>query len=133
MKLFIAQALVLAGIAVVHIAALQWYLYWHFVWLDVPVHFAGGVWLALMGSWILLRAGQEMRVETVFSIVVVLSIAWEIFELAAGIPREANFLFDTVLDLTMDMAGAILGFLLARALAGRGTISLNEEVQSSAS
>lgn len=116
LALFILQAAVLVLIAVTHLSALQWSLYWYYIWLDVPMHFAGGAWLALAGSWLLLRFGYKHDVLPVFTFVIVGSIGWEIFEVWAGVARESNFLFDTVLDLTMDVAGGIVGFIFARAL-----------------
>lgn len=113
LKLFILQSFVIVVIGVVHVTALQHSLYWHYVWLDVPVHFLAGLWLALAGSWMLLRGGQKMEVSTVFSIVVVLGLAWEIFEFAAGVPIEESFALDTVIDLTMDVFGGVLGFIIA--------------------
>ena len=53
----------------------------------------------------------------------VIGVAWEVFEIFAGIPREANFAFDTSLDLTMDFIGALAGFALARYLVRDGTIN----------
>lgn len=133
LKLFVAQAFLLVLIAVTHIAAIQWSLYWHYIWLDVPVHFAGGMWLALAGAWMFLRANMKLEVTTIFSLVIILSIAWEIFELAAGVPIEESFALDTVIDLTMDVFGGILGFLIAHSLSTHATIPLNEETENSTS
>ncbi len=128
-RLFILQTLVVALIGVIHLAALRHSLYWHYVWLDLPVHFLGGVWLALAGTWLLLRSGMRAEVPIIFSIVIIGSIAWEIFELAAGVPIERNFALDTVIDLTMDVAGGILGFILARLSILHGTIARHGETQ----
>ena len=127
LALFISQAALFALIFGTHFIALKGALYWHYVWLDVPLHFAGGIWLALAGSWALLAAGRRLDERLVFTFVILGSIAWEIFEAVIGTQREANFLFDTVLDLTMDMTGAIIGFMLARLFAHRGTILPNED------
>jgi hypothetical protein len=133
LNLFIVQTIVIVLIGITHVSALQWSLYWHYIWLDVPVHFAGGLWLALAGSWMLLRGGQRMEVSTVFSMVVFLGVAWEVFELAAGVPMEENFALDTVIDLTMDVLGGVFGFIIAKSLARHDTISLNEEAETSSS
>ncbi|HWO07599.1 MAG TPA: hypothetical protein VNM40_03370 [Candidatus Paceibacterota bacterium] len=116
-RLFILQALVVALIAAVHITALQWSLYWHYVWLDVPVHFAGGLWIALITSWFLLRTRTTAEMKTVFAVVILVSVAWEIFELAAGVPIEENFALDTSIDLTMDILGGLCGFFVAHKVA----------------
>jgi len=131
--IFILQAAVLVLIAATHLSALQWSLYWYFVWLDVPVHFAGGAWLALAGSWLLLRFGYGHEVRYVFMIVIAGSIGWELFEAWAGVPRDSNFLFDSVLDLTMDVAGGIVGFILARAFIVHDTIVRHEAIENDSS
>ncbi len=128
-RLFILQTLVIALIGAIHVSAIRHSLYWHYVWLDVPVHFLGGMWLALAGTWLLLRAGIKAEVPSIFSLVVAGAIAWEIFELAAGIPIEKNFALDTVIDLTMDVAGGIMGYIVARVLTGRDTIVRHEEIK----
>jgi hypothetical protein len=74
-----------------------------------------------------------MEVSTIFSVVIVMSLAWEIFELAAGVPIEENFALDTAIDLTMDVFGGIVGYAIARQLAKRDTILPNEEAEISAS
>lgn len=127
--LFILQAALFALIFGTHFIALEGALYWKYVWMDVPLHFAGGLWLALASAWALLALKRPLDERFIFSFVILGSIAWEIFEALIGSPREANFLFDTVLDLTMDMAGAIAGFMLARLFAARGTIIRHEETQ----
>jgi glycopeptide antibiotics resistance protein len=42
--------------------------------------------------------------------IILVGIGWEIFELSTGIPREENFVFDTTLDLIMDLIGACVGW-----------------------
>jgi hypothetical protein len=115
-RLFFLQAAVIATIGATHLAALQWYLYWHLPWLDVPVHFLGGMWIALAAAFIFVRITNVIRADAVFASVAFLGIAWEVFEMWAGIPREANFIFDTSLDLCMDALGGICGFVIARHL-----------------
>ena len=41
-------------------------------------------------------------------------VAWEIFEIATGAPREANYISDTALDLLMDSLGALVAYGTAR-------------------
>ncbi len=107
-------------VAVVHVIALELYLYWRFPWFDVPMHVLGGLCAAL-GYSILPFIGlrKRGRYETLLwyiGAVLVIGIAWEVFEYAAGISlvREANFILDTVLDLCMDLAGGLIGYGVAR-------------------
>lgn len=114
--LFFLQAAVLALVGAVHVVAIQYYLYWHYIWLDIPVHFLGGVWAALVALWFIAAFGLPQRVLLVMAAVLAISIGWEVFEVMAGVPMEANFALDTSIDLTMDTLGAVLGFFLGRRL-----------------
>ena len=42
---------VLIGIALLHICGVFFYLYWHFWWYDIVLHFLGGLWVALMALY----------------------------------------------------------------------------------
>ncbi|OHB19781.1 MAG: hypothetical protein A2854_03990 [Parcubacteria group bacterium RIFCSPHIGHO2_01_FULL_56_18] len=120
--LFILQAVLIAIVGAVHIIALRLYLYWLFPWLDTFVHFAGALWVALAAVWLLAALHQQTSFIRILVILVLVSIGWELFEFWGGIPREANFAFDTSLDLLMDSLGGISGYLLARRIVARDTI-----------
>lgn len=107
-------------VAVVHVIALELYLYWRFPWFDVPMHVLGGLCAAL-GYSILPFIGlrKKGRYETVLwyiGAVLAIGLAWELFEYAAGISlvREAHFVLDTALDLGMDLVGGLIGYGVAR-------------------
>jgi hypothetical protein len=121
--LFLTQTAVVLLVAAVHLSALQWYLYWYYPWLDLFSHFLGGLWIALASAWLLSYVAREVTVLRLILAAMVIGVAWEVFEVFAGIPREANFAFDTSLDLTMDFIGALAGFALARYLVRDGTIN----------
>jgi hypothetical protein len=114
--LFILQAILIAVVGAVHLLAIQLYLYWLFPWLDIFVHFFGGLWVALAAVWLLTAAHQRTPFIRIFFILAMVSIGWELFELWGGIPREANFAFDTSLDFLMDALGGISGYFLAERL-----------------
>lgn len=111
--LFATQSAAVVAVAALHLAALEWYLYWYYPWLDLLSHFLGGLWIALAAVWLLSYASHNVRLLRILAIVAVISIAWEVFEYVAGIPKEANFVFDTSLDFLMDFIGGISGFMLA--------------------
>ena len=78
------------------------------------MHFLGGA-TAVFGLFVLrdLRVNLPQKIYSFYptmAYVLCIAIAWELFELAAGIPREANYAFDTTLDLTMGMIGGLTGY-----------------------
>lgn len=104
-------ALVLAALlAGVHIYSLTNYWYWYFPWLDVPVHFLGGLF---MGAAVVGFLGKA-KPRTFLFVVAAGAIGWELFELIINSEREANFLLDTSLDLLMDTLGIVVAYLGAR-------------------
>lgn len=115
--LFRAQFAALVGVAALHITALSFSLYWHFVWLDTLTHFLGGVWVALAVMWAVGAALKRPASPlAIIAAALGIGIAWEIFEIVIGIPREANFVFDTALDLSMDVVGGFVGYVIGSRL-----------------
>ena len=76
------------------------------------------MWVALFSISLLYRfkIHTENLPLKVFLSVLFVSVGWEVFELAVGIPREANFVFDTILDLLMDAVGGFAGFSIGKRL-----------------
>ena len=104
-------ALVLSAI----LALFQWwavteFLYWRYPWSDIPMHYLGGVTLSVCLTAVLLHRRDYVYV----SLLAAVFVGWEIFELIFGIPREANYPLDTILDLVMDTLGALTVYLVAR-------------------
>ena len=114
---------VLAGIivllAVIEAGALYWHLFFKFWWFDIPMHFFGGLWIALFTLAWYYRARipkvkdksglfvATLAVSTTLSI----GLFWELFELSAQTFIErANVhdLADTLADLTNDLLGAVV-------------------------
>lgn len=115
--LFFFQLAVIAALGVLHVSALYFSLYWHFVWLDTVSHFLGGVWVALAYGWLMLRlANRRPSLLEIVVAVLCVGLCWEVFEVAFGIPREANWAFDTALDLLMDVIGGLAGVWTLRRL-----------------
>lgn len=110
-KLLIFQAIILCALAILHVVSLEYYLYWRFVWLDLLAHTLGGMWAGSCALWMLHKTGRQMRIGWGISAALLLGIAWEIFEIAAGVPREANFYFDLTLDLIADVFGGAMASL----------------------
>jgi len=76
------------------------------------------MWISLFTLSVLYQFGfyKSFASLKVLIVVVVVSIGWEFFEFTAGVPREANFAFDTSLDLLMDGVGAFAGFMTGKRL-----------------
>lgn len=109
--LWLTGALILsAGLAVLHYYALTDYLYWQYVWLDVPVHFLGGLALAML----LIGVLRNFHPRAFLFLMAGVILGWEAFELLIQTQREANFVFDTALDLLMGSLGALCAYALAR-------------------
>lgn len=94
--------------------ALEWwavenFIFWRHVWFDLPMHFLGGLSLGVLAVGFL-----HARKPRVFAAGLLAAfIAWEVFEYAFGLPKEANYLLDTAIDLVMDTLGALLAYLIA--------------------
>lgn len=112
MRLYwLLAALVLAAL----LAFLQHYalanlLYWYYPWFDTLMHFLGGLTVASFGIALL----EKHRALVFLGGMLLIAIGWELFELAINAQREANFAFDTSLDLLMDACGMSLAYIGAR-------------------
>ena len=108
---WLLAALVLAALlAAVHLYALPHYWYWHYPWIDVPLHFLGGLF---MGTAVVGVLGT-FKPRTFLLSVVMGAIGWEVFEVFINTERGANFVLDAARDLLMDTLGIVLAYLAAR-------------------
>lgn len=109
--LWLLMALVLSTmLAVLHSWALTAYLYWQYVWLDVPVHLLGGLALGM----VFIAVVRTFRPYSYILFMMVVVFGWELFEFVIGTPRDVNFFFDSSLDVLMGALGGVLAYLLAR-------------------
>lgn len=115
---FLIALSILAG---VHFIALELYLYWHYVWFDLPMHLIGGS-VVVLGVYAL----SELSVPpfkiiassglAILCFLVAVMLAWEVFEVWAGIPIEDNYWFDTSIDIVMGFLGGAVGYFVANRL-----------------
>lgn len=108
-------------LAIVHILALQFFLYFKYPYLDVPMHILGGVVIALA-----LFAAHELAFPVperylsfvpVILIVLIVALLWEYFEIQIGIPLiENDFEKDIISDLIFGLFGGILGCFIGTRL-----------------
>lgn len=108
--LLFAQLAVLSILASVHIAALFNDLYWIVPSLDLATHFLGGLWSALFFYWLGAMLRRVPGPVRVVALVLVLGVAWEVFELSFGISSATDYAIDTLTDLGMDVVGAIVAY-----------------------
>lgn len=105
-------------LAVLHTIALKLYLYWHFSWFDMPMHFFGGITVALgvftFADLVRTFPVRLLHLIPVVSFVIIVALAWEVFELYIGFNVEAGYGMDTITDLTLGIIGAGFGWYLAR-------------------
>ncbi len=111
------SAVVVAGL---HYVALTFSLYWTTDWFDILMHFLGGAVIGLGAAFVFFTSGylpvtQQIRnfalilLVMIFSVLVV-GLAWEVWELFAGFTDRFNELPDTILDIVMDTLGGIAAF-----------------------
>ncbi len=114
--LLIAQFFILGALATLHLLGIEHYLYWRFVWLDTLAHTLGGISVGLF--FLSLRTFFGFAPSIAWSIAgaILVGLVWEVFEVVIGMPREANWAFDTSIDLFMDAFGGALGGFLGRSI-----------------
>lgn len=114
---FLLTAIVLAS---THYLSLEFYLYWRYLWLDIPMHALGGLTAAL--GYLSLRdfmpklSPSWFRLGPTLVFTVLVALAWEAFEVFAGIMLDPNYAADTALDLLMGLLGGLVGYVVAGSL-----------------
>src|SRR3989344_6095465 len=116
-------ALVLFLILAVHVWAEITSAYFTYLWIDIPMHFVGGAWVAAFGYYFIYRskwAGRNkvsipawVAVIGLIGFTSIVGIFWEFFEFAfdyfvasrvSGIAMAQLGIEDTMADLFFDMA-----------------------------
>jgi len=103
----------LVAIAVVNGFADTYHWYWTTKWLDMPMHFAGGTWLAGFGAWCqYYRRGisvpgflQVLNVCLIYALSI--GLLWEAYEAVVSFLTvgHMNSMTDTLSDLLFDIIG----------------------------
>lgn len=123
MTSFRSITILFTAIAVLHFTAIVRHWYWTVRWLDIPMHYAGGVLSAMVFYWIfaevigaLSDAKVPFWVLFMFMLgwVALVGVAWEFSEYLSDtfllgkveiIERAQQSLCDTMSDLFMDVLG----------------------------
>jgi hypothetical protein len=105
------------AIAVANAFAEHYYWYWLMRWFDMPMHFAGGVWLAGMVLWWRFFSGKfvsatfTMRAVFTWAIMgaIGIGLAWEVYEVCVSYLTvgHMNDIGDTISDLIFDAFGGL--------------------------
>ena len=101
-------------------------LYHYIPWLDVPMHFLGGVSIAY-AAFLFLRFFREkgfmeinnkvLVILIIVSLVALVAVLWEFYEFFMKIFFQLDYqpsLNDTLLDLVMGLIGGLAGALVFR-------------------
>ena len=110
-------ALILA-IAGVNALAQEHSWYWTMRWFDMPMHFAGGVWLAGAALWFRFFSGRFQTASTTFNSLALWGVgasfgvgfAWEVYEGIVSLIMRGHL--NAMPDTLGDLAFAILGGLV---------------------
>lgn len=96
--------------AVTQVYALEHYWYWTYWWLDILMHGVGGVVIGLLVTLFMTR-----RLWLIVALTLLVGMVWEVFEVSIGISiSEPNFLFDSTVDLVMDLLGGAAAYAIIR-------------------
>ena len=99
--------------------SMRFYLYWSFWWMDMIVHFFGGLTVSLATLWVFshlygFKNWNTLRLITVSLMgSIFIGVIWELFELHFGITSLSDgvrYVTDTASDISMDIVGGIVGF-----------------------
>lgn len=112
--LFLLSAITLA---MSHFLFLEFYLYWRYLWLDIPMHFLGGITVALgllsLRDFISWLPRWFFTLSVILSFTFAVAVLWEVFELFIGIPFEPEgYINDTIADLMLSMMGGLAGYFV---------------------
>ncbi len=105
-------------IFILDIFAAQYFLYWRFWWMDMVMHFLGGLWIALLSYYVFFLSGYFKKISERLSLfytslffLLFVGISWEIFEYVTKVSvAQPNYILDTYLDLLMDMIGWLVAY-----------------------
>lgn len=117
---FIITAVLIVVLFCANVVALKLYLYWTYPGLDKVMHVIGGFLagnLVLIGRYASVQKNHREIANNKYFFVAILGgliigLLWEVSEYLLGISQVSpGFTIDTIGDLVMDIAGAILAYI----------------------
>lgn len=110
-------AVLLVVIALVNALAGEYFWYWQMRWFDMPMHFAGGAWIAGVAIWWKFFSKGVAPVPVSFARLalwgiggaLVVGLGWEVYESTVSffIEGHINDILDTASDLVFDVLGGL--------------------------
>jgi hypothetical protein len=96
--------------AAVHLIATAGSLYWYYWWLDLFMHFWGGILIGLGVHALSKLKSVPISPTLLVTIVVLITtvIAWELFEWFTGLYNPISYMMDTIQDLSLGLGGGLL-------------------------
>lgn len=111
----------ISTLAIVQYFATENFLYWRYSWLDMPMHFLGGLCVALgfaiLPFFHITLAPRYRTLLYYLLFVLFVGIMWEIFEYANGISLASaheRLLTDTGMDIILDLCGGYFGYVISK-------------------
>ena len=115
----VSALILIVVIAAVHVNAMTYRWYFVYWWLDIPMHFLGGAWIALAMVWAFLSFKQLSGFRRIFLAillsVLIVGVGWEIFEYKLGerfFIEHETYAIDTSIDLFMDILGGVVVYAI---------------------
>ncbi|OGI71124.1 hypothetical protein A3B84_02825 [Candidatus Nomurabacteria bacterium RIFCSPHIGHO2_02_FULL_35_13] len=113
-KLLIRLVLFIFLIFLLNYLAMKFYWYSSIWYLDMPMHFLGGVWLGLAYIYVFLPTDDSLKsIFKIFFAVLFVGIGWEVFEILIDIfiTGDSFIFLDTSSDIFFDFAGGAFAIL----------------------
>lgn len=106
-------------VVILYSLGLYYSLYWVTGWYDIVMHFLGGLWVAFFVMYLVFVVGivklprHDKVIISLITIgsVIIVGMAWELWELFSGLSFVFKDTGDTILDLIMDIVGGSFGLL----------------------
>ncbi len=104
--------------AVLHTLAEALSLYWHYEWLDMPMHILGGIVLMFMFASLRQMSPSLKRLPSYISAIGFSAalIGWELFGIWRYGGLKPDFWSDTLGDLVCGITGIVTGYMLVRTM-----------------
>jgi len=106
------QFLSLLLLAIVFFTGLEFDLFFSVWWLDILMHFLGGVWAGYAVIWVSRRIGLRLSFMHIVILVLAIGVAWELFEYMNDLTYSSFMSYpkDTVKDIVVDVVGGIAAY-----------------------